>query len=122
MHTAVERFLVLLGWLEKEHRENFHKVLSIGGRQRRYFATSARELNETGTSVHPAQIPGCGYWVVTNNDTPKKARIVKEVLEVLGVPLDQKMRWIRAMNGERSAIAPHDFRQAPANDDEDLRI
>lgn len=99
-HKAVDRFLILLGWLHEEHRENFSKVLRVEGSQRRYFATSPRELEETGTSVHPAQIPRSGYWVITNNDTPKKARMMDDVLQVLNVPFAQRMRWIKAIKGE----------------------
>ena len=97
---AVDRFLILLGWLQDEHRENFSRVLKMGGTQRRYFAKSARELNEAGNSVQPAQIPGSGYWVITNNDTPKKARMIDNVLQAFGMPLHHRMRWVQAVKGE----------------------
>ena len=99
-HKAVDRFLTLLGWLHDEHKEGFAKVLRVEGSQRRYFARSAGELNASGNSVHPTQIPGSGYWVITNNDTPKKARMIDDVLQALSVPFHQRTRWVQAVKGE----------------------
>jgi negative modulator of initiation of replication len=81
---VVGRFLGILSWLYQKHRADFEKVLMIEGRKRKYFSKSADELAEAGSSVNPQQIPDSPFWVITNNDTPKKARILADVLQVLG--------------------------------------
>lgn len=81
---AVGRFLAALSWLSQKHPSDFEKVLDIRGRIRLYFARSPDELQESGNSVMPQRIPNSPYYVVTNNDTPKKKRILNDVLRVLG--------------------------------------
>jgi negative modulator of initiation of replication len=80
---AVRRFLFVLGWLHAKHRTEFERVLSVQGRRRRYFAKSAKELEEFGESVQPQRVPDSDFWVITNNDTPKKMRMIGDVLRVL---------------------------------------
>ena len=81
---AVGRFLFLLGWLHQKHSDKFARVLEITGRRRKYFARSADELEESGTSVNPQKIPNSNIWVITNNDTPKKRRMLSDVMRLLG--------------------------------------
>jgi negative modulator of initiation of replication len=95
---AVGRFLFILSWLHKRHSKDFAKVLDIRGRSRRYFATSANALEESGTSVNPQKIPNSSYWVVTNNDTPKKGRILYSVAYRLGYPPGDAIRLGEALD------------------------
>lgn len=81
---AVGRFLFVLGWLNKKHPEKFSRVLGLSGRKRTYFARTADELEASGESVNAQRVPDSDYWVVTNNDTPKKKRILADVLQLLG--------------------------------------
>lgn len=82
---VVGRFLGVLAWLHQKHgKETFAKVLQIEGRKRKYFSMSFDDLNASDSSVNPQRIPDSDFWVVTNNDTPKKARILTDVLQVLG--------------------------------------
>jgi negative regulator of replication initiation len=52
-------------------------VLAIGGREK-YFTERAEELRS------PKKILGSSIWVETNNDTPRKQKILAEVLARLG--------------------------------------
>jgi negative modulator of initiation of replication len=81
---AVGKFLFSLSWLAQKHGEDFRKVLDIQGRKRRYFAESREAIEESGSSVMPQEIPNTGFWVATNNDTPKKQRMLRDVLQVMG--------------------------------------
>ena len=122
LSTATSRFLTLLGWLHEDHKERFRVVLGIGGRQRRYFAETEQELEDAGTSVYPVQIPGCRYWVVSNNDTPKKARIAGDVLKALGVREGEIARWVQAVGGRPlSPVRRTEIAEGPGDLD-DLRI
>ena len=82
--SKVGRFLYLLSVLYKCHPHNFDKVLSIRGRHRLYFAKSKEALKASGNSTNPKEVPGSGYWVVTNSNTSKKQAIVKQAAQELG--------------------------------------
>lgn len=82
--SIVARFLYILSMLHRCHSAQFSKVLSISGRDRKYFATVERELEEAGTSTNPKQIPETDYFVVTNNNTTRKKMMLTQVALELG--------------------------------------
>lgn len=86
---AVGRFLFLLSALHRAHPDNFIQVLEVKGRERNYFATSAEELEAHGSSIKPKSIPESSFWVVTNNNTPRKKLIINEVAIALGYDQQQ---------------------------------
>ena len=81
---AVGRFLFILTALHRAHQANFESVLEVKGKARNYFATSSEELEQHGSSTKPKQITDSEYWVVTNNNTPRKKLIINEVALKLG--------------------------------------
>ena len=81
---AIDKFMGILSNLHGTDPENFKKVLKLKGRNRKYFALSRDELENSGRSVQPRRIPDSNYWVITNNDTPKKRRMLEDVLHILG--------------------------------------
>ncbi|RUO62157.1 replication initiation regulator SeqA [Pseudidiomarina insulisalsae] len=82
--SVVARFLYILGMLHKCHQQTFPKVLQISGRDRQYFSRSAAELEASGTSTNPKQIPGSDFYVVTNNNTTRKKSMLTQVALELG--------------------------------------
>ena len=86
---AVGRFLFLLAALHRAHPKNFMKVLEVKGRERDYFATSSEELEAHGSSIKPKEIPDSSFWVVTNNNTPRKKLIINEAALALGYSTEQ---------------------------------
>jgi len=86
---AVGRFLFILAALHRSHPGDFNKVLEVKGRERNYFATSAKELEASGSSIKPKQIPDSEFWVVTNNNTPRKKLIITEAAAALGYDNEQ---------------------------------
>ncbi|AWL12128.1 Negative modulator of initiation of replication [Saliniradius amylolyticus] len=81
--SRVERFLGILSQLAKAHGEGFSRVLELKGRNRVYFARSKAELLSSGSSTNPKSVPETEFWVVTNNNTRKKAQMVIEVARLL---------------------------------------
>lgn len=81
---AVGRFLFILAAFHRCHGSHFDKVLEIKGRERHYFGTSAEFLEASGSSIKPKQIPDSEFWVVTNNNTPRKKLIITEVAAAFG--------------------------------------
>lgn len=82
--AAVDRFLYLLGAAYKQKGTDFEKVLAIQGRERRYFAKSREEIEESGKSTQPRNIKNSPYWVMTNSPTPQKRQILADALKLLG--------------------------------------
>jgi negative modulator of initiation of replication len=87
---VVERFLAILSFARKGNPEKFAVVTpEVRGRTRKYFASTADELKDAGTSVNPKRIPDSEYWVVTNNDTGHKRDVVRRILRALGYGSDE---------------------------------
>lgn len=82
--TAVARMLRIFKEAYAQKGHEFDKVLSIQGRNRAYFAKSAKEILKSGKSTQPREIEGTGFWVMTNSPTPQKQQMVHDVLEKLG--------------------------------------
>jgi len=82
--TAVNRTLFLLSEIYKAKGKEFEKVLSFGGRDRRYFGKSREEISKTGRSTYPQRIPGTPYWFMTNSPTPAKIALLDDVMRALG--------------------------------------
>ncbi|GHE77342.1 replication initiation negative regulator SeqA [Thalassotalea profundi] len=81
---AVGRFLIILAALHRVHQSQFSKVCEIRGRDRLYFATSETELEQSGSSTKPRQIPDSNFWVITNSNTTRKKMMLTEVAKEMG--------------------------------------
>ena len=81
--AAVDKMLYLLSTANKQRPDKFDRVLKIQGRDRKYFARSKEEIEASGSSTQPRQIPGSPFWVMTNSPTPQKAAMLRDVLRVL---------------------------------------
>lgn len=94
---AVGRFLAILGWLYKKHRDSFSAVENLKGRGRIYFSTSEADLHASGKSVNPKRIPGSPYWVITTTSTDLKQEILSQVMKSLGYELSERQLAMRAI-------------------------
>ncbi|MCC5452014.1 replication initiation negative regulator SeqA [Rheinheimera sp. UJ51] len=91
-HNIVGRFLYLLSVLARVHKKDFPNVLEIKGRNRLYFAKSAAELSESGSSTNPKQIPNTDFWVITNSNTTRKKMMLTETASKLGYSAEDAER------------------------------
>ncbi|WP_199611775.1 replication initiation negative regulator SeqA [Flocculibacter collagenilyticus] len=87
--NVVSRFLFILSLLNRAHKDSFNVVLDIKGRNRLYFAETEEELNSSGSSTNPKQIPNSPFWVLTNSNTTRKKMILTEVATHLGYSEEQ---------------------------------
>src|SRR6267378_5061824 len=62
--NAVDRYLHVLGAAAAQNSREFEKVLALRGRGRVYFAKSKEEIEASGTSTQPRQIPSTRYWAM----------------------------------------------------------
>ena len=82
--AAVDKFLYILGVAFIQKRNEFERILAIQGRGRKYFAKSKGEVEMSGTSTQPRNIPGTPYWVMTNSPTRQKKDMLRDALTLLG--------------------------------------
>lgn len=83
-HGVVNRMLDILSAAYKLKPALFDKLLSIRGRNRCYFAKSEEGIANSGNSTQPRNIPGTGYWIMTNSPTSQKQDMLEQALRVLG--------------------------------------
>jgi negative modulator of initiation of replication len=81
---VVGKFLAVLATAYSQKKKDFDLVLAFQGRGRTYFAKSREEIEKSGNSTQPRQIPGTPYWVMTNSPTPQKKIMLREALRAMG--------------------------------------
>lgn len=81
--SAVNKLLFILGEIYRAKPDEFEAVLEIKGRDRLYFAKTRQEIEDSGSSTQPKQIPGSPYWIMTNTPTRQKHQILQNVLSIL---------------------------------------
>lgn len=81
---AVGRFLLILAALYRAHPRQFKVVTEICGRDRLYFAHTEAELEASGSSTKPKQIPESPFWVMTNSNTTRKKMMLTKAATSLG--------------------------------------
>jgi negative regulator of replication initiation len=86
-HQAIDRYLVILGWLHSAHSKQFvEAALKFHRGIRAYFAKSEKEILESGDGVTARQIPQSPLWTLTTLDNKSKRLVLEDVLRVLGYP------------------------------------
>jgi negative modulator of initiation of replication len=82
--AAVDKLLYFLTIAYSQKKSEFERVLEIQGRGRRYFARTREEIEKSGNSTQPRNVPGTPYWVMTNSPTPQKQQMLRDALRLLG--------------------------------------
>jgi hypothetical protein len=78
---AIDRFLFVLAWAFRRHPDSFTRAChEVRGSQKVYFACSADDIDQSGTSARPKQIPGTPYWASTTFSNAYKNEILVRVL------------------------------------------
>ena len=82
--NTTDKYLLILSEAYKQKPSEFDKILQISGRDRKYFAPSKGEIEGSGTSTQPKQIPASPYWALTNLTTLNKQGLLRQALKLLG--------------------------------------
>lgn len=80
---VVGKFLAVLSWLHRRHKNDFEKITAIRGR-RIYFAKDRKTLEDSGRRVNPKLIPDSNYWVITTSPTQLKQETLDQALQLFG--------------------------------------
>jgi negative modulator of initiation of replication len=84
-HQAVDKFLAVLGWLNRVHPEQFAKAAEAFRRgSRRYFAKSEGDILQSGEGVTAKPIPQSDFWALTTLDNKSKRIVLEDMLRGLG--------------------------------------
>ncbi len=86
-NKGVNRFLQVLSVLYRTNPESFATAVeSIKGSTREYFAREEGILLAIAKTCKPKQIPASPFWVVTNNNTDRKLRIIGRTMAQMQLP------------------------------------
>lgn len=92
-------FLRILKEIHGRYSEKFSAVESVRGRTRLYFSTNPKNIEGSGRSMFPVEIPGTGWWVTSNTSTDRKKSILDEVFRAVGCSIDDQHRWLGGFGG-----------------------
>lgn len=82
---SVNRFLMILEKLYQSNAELFaHAANCSHGSKRIYIAKDQKRLMNSGSNTKPKLINHSPYWVITNNNTQRKALIIANIMEQMG--------------------------------------
>lgn len=83
-HQAVDRFLLILGWVHSMRPKEFREAaLAFHRGSRRYFASSQKEILQTGDGVTAKPIPQSPFWALTTLDNKSKRIVLEDMLQAL---------------------------------------
>lgn len=83
-HQAVDRYLVILGWLHSAHPKQFAATaLGLHRGSRLYFANSEKEVLQSGDGITAKQIPQSPFWALTTLDNKSKRIVLEDMLRAL---------------------------------------
>lgn len=84
-HQAIDRYLLVLGWLHSAHPKQFAEAaLKFHRGSRAYFAKSEKEILESGDGVTARQIPQSQFWTLATLDNRSKRLVIEDLLRALG--------------------------------------
>lgn len=83
-NQAIDRYLVLLGWLHTTHQEMFVRA-SFGFHRgsRPYFGKSEKEIVDSAPGSTARQIPQTELWALTTLDNKSKRLVLEDLLTAL---------------------------------------
>jgi len=90
LRKAGDRYLAVLGWVQKNRSNEFTKVENYNRGKRVYFAKSHKAILESGNgNIKAKQIPGSSVWTLVTLDSPSMRKILTDVLQLVGFQLDE---------------------------------
>jgi negative modulator of initiation of replication len=83
-HQAVDRYLVILGWLHSAEPKQFAEAaLGFHRGSRLYFAKSEQEILQSGDGITAKPIPQSPFWALTTLDNKSKRMVLEDMLRAL---------------------------------------
>lgn len=83
--SGIEKYLAVLGWLNKNRPNELQKVQDYRRGNRTYFGKSQRQVEDSGAGINAKQIPGSTIWTLATLDNRAKRGLLADVLHLCGV-------------------------------------
>lgn len=112
-------FLRILREIHEQSPERFSAVENVRGRTRIYFSRNPRDIESSGQSTFPVEIPQIGWWVTSNTSTDRKRAILEEVFRAVGSSFEDRHRWLAEFTDAKSVAVEHG---GPSEDDDPFKI
>jgi hypothetical protein len=97
LHQAVQRYIAVLIKLIEKHPLGRDTLLQYRRGTRRYFATSAEEIERHATNPNPKHIGATGLHALTTTDNKTKREIADDLMRQCGVRLGTREKVISTM-------------------------
>jgi negative regulator of replication initiation len=98
--TSIARYLAVLAFLYRHHKQDFEAVLQMRGYRRVYFGRTAEEIERQGNGkrTFPRLIPSSPLWALTNLNLRQKKALLGQVLFALGYPEQVEQQVLAALD------------------------
>ena len=113
--TDLAVFLRILCEVHDQYSERFSSVETVRGRTRIYFSRNPKEIEASGRSTFPVEIPGIGWWVTSNTSTDHKRIILEDVIRAVECSAEDRRRWLGEFSATESPPSEED--DTPGDDD-----
>jgi negative regulator of replication initiation len=114
-NTDLAVFLRILCEVHDQYSERFSSVETVRGRTRIYFSRSPKEIEASGRSTFPVEIPGIGWWVTSNTSTDHKRTILEDVIRAVDCTAEDRRRWLGEFTDSAVPLSEED--ETPGDDD-----
>ncbi len=116
---VVDRFIPILAWIHEQEPVKFECAKHIRGRKRIYFSRHKRDIEASGKSTFPVEIPNTGWFVSTNNSTDNKRAILDQLLCDLNFSDQERQHVVDSLEPGYSSPIPSQSRSPRLIEDED---
>ena len=116
--TNLAEFLDILTDVHRRYGDRFVNVASVRGRTRIYFATTPGEIEQSGSSTAPVEIPGTGWWVSSNNAKALRRGILRKVFGAVRCSAADREKWLEQFDRAGDASSDDYEWQPDANHQE----
>jgi negative regulator of replication initiation len=82
--SAINKYLTVLGWVNKNRPTEFLKILDFRRGDRLYFGKSQRQVEDSGEGIDAKQIPGSDIWAMSTLDNRTKRNLLADLLSLFG--------------------------------------
>ena len=85
-----DRYLIVLGWINKHRPNEFKRVEDFQRGKRKYFSKNSEAILESGKgNIKAKQIPGSSFWTLVTLDSSSMRSVLTDVLHLTGFKVDE---------------------------------
>ena len=82
--NGMKRYLLILSAIYKDNKEKFVEITDFQYGDRKHFANSIEEIENSGKNTAPQLIPDSPFAALTNLSAKRKRKILEDIMRFLG--------------------------------------